>query len=136
MAKTRRIKSINLLASLVKGAGLRWRPLHKVQKHRPNRQVRRWVTTCCTRRDYEKTAWTSSPSCFWRFLSFVRGSELCEAQETRGSKFIYEFGRNSTVYCFVASENKTAPAHKIQNLSHFLKVLQRVEIYNLAFSTR
>ena len=92
--------------------------------------------TCCTRRDYEKTAWTSSPSCFWRFLSFVRGSELCEAQETRGSKFIYEFGRNSTVYCFVASENKTAPAHKIQNLSHFLKVLQRVEIYNLAFSTR
>jgi len=22
---------------------------------------------------------------------------------TRGSKFIYEFGRNSTVYCFVAS---------------------------------
>ena len=30
-------------------------------------------------------------------------SELCEAQETRGSKFIYEFGRNSTVYCFVAS---------------------------------
>ena len=92
--------------------------------------------TCCTRRDYEKTAWTSSPSCFWRFLSFVRGSELCEAQETQGSKFIYEFGRNSTVYCFVASENKTAPAHKIQNLSHFLKVLQRVEIYNLAFSTR
>ena len=34
---------INLFASLVKGAGLRWRPLHKVQKHRPNRQVRRWV---------------------------------------------------------------------------------------------
>ena len=30
-------------------------------------------------------------------------SELCEAQETRGSKFICEFGRNSTVYCFVAS---------------------------------
>ncbi len=30
-------------------------------------------------------------------------SELCEAQETHGSKFIYEFGRNSTVYCFVAS---------------------------------
>ena len=55
-------------------------------------------------------------------------SELCEAQETRGSKFIYEFGRNSTVYCFVASENKTAPARKIQNLSLFLKVYQRVEI--------
>ena len=30
-------------------------------------------------------------------------SELCEAQETRGSKFTCEFGRNSTVYCFVAS---------------------------------
>ena len=30
-------------------------------------------------------------------------SELCEAQETRGSKFIYEFGRNSTVYCFYSS---------------------------------
>ena len=34
---------LTFLASLVKGAGLRWRPLHKVQKHRPNRQVRRWV---------------------------------------------------------------------------------------------
>ena len=33
-------------------------------------------------------------------------SELCEAQETRGSKFTSEFGRNSTVYCFVASEIK------------------------------
>ena len=73
---------------------------------------------------------------FWRFLSFARGSELCKAQETRGSKFIYEFGRNSTVYCFVASENKTAPTRKIQNLSHFLKVYQRVEIYYLTFSTR
>ena len=61
---------------------------------------------------------------------------MCKAQETRGSKFIYEFGRNSTVYCFVASENKTAPTRKIQNLSHFLKVYQRVEIYNFAFSTR
>ena len=30
-------------ASLVKGAGLLWRPLHLMQKHRPNRQVRRWV---------------------------------------------------------------------------------------------
>ena len=28
---------------------------------------------------------------------------MCEAQETRGSKFIYEFGRNSTVYCFYSS---------------------------------
>ena len=28
---------------------------------------------------------------------------MCEAQETRGSKFTCEFGRNSTVYCFVAS---------------------------------
>ena len=83
-----------------------------------------------------KIAWTSSPSYFWRFPSFARGSELCEAQETRGSKFIYEFGRNSTVYCFVASENKTAPTRKIRNLSHFLKVYQRVEIYNFAFSTR
>ena len=27
----------------VKGAGLLWRPLHLMQKHRPNRQVRRWV---------------------------------------------------------------------------------------------
>ena len=34
---------------------------------------------------------------------FGERSELCEAQETRGSKFICEFGRNSTVYCFVAS---------------------------------
>ena len=29
--------------SCVKGAGLLWRPLHLMQKHRPNRQVRRWV---------------------------------------------------------------------------------------------
>ena len=27
----------------VKGAGLLWRPLHLMQKHRPNRQVRRWA---------------------------------------------------------------------------------------------
>ena len=33
-------------------------------------------------------------------------SELCKAQETRGSKFTCEFGRNSTVYCFVASDNQ------------------------------
>jgi len=56
-------------------------------------------------------------------------SELCEAQETRGSKFIYEFGRNSTVYCFVASgllysSIKKSPQrcliHKLylQNLTH------------------
>ena len=83
--------------------------------------------TCCTRRDYEKELGHRVQALFWRFLSFARWSELCEAQETRGSKFIYEFGRNSTVYCFVASENKTAPARKIQNLSHFLKILQRVE---------
>jgi len=63
--------------------------------------------TCCTRRDYKKTAWTSSPSCFWRFLSFTRGQY-----------------------------RRTAPARKIRNLSHFLKVYQRVEIYNLTFSTR
>ena len=31
---------------------------------------------------------------------------------------------------------RTAPARKIRNLSHFLKVFQRVEIYNFAFSTR
>ena len=30
-------------------------------------------------------------------------SELCEAQETRGSKFIYEFGRNSPPDCFYSS---------------------------------
>ena len=62
--------------------------------------------TCCTRRD-RKIAWTSSPSYFWRFLYFARGQYP-----------------------------RTAPARKIQNLSHFLKVYQRVEIYNLAFSTR
>jgi len=28
---------------------------------------------------------------------------------TRGSKFIYEFGRNSTVYCFVASGHFKSP---------------------------
>ena len=49
---------------------------------------------------------TSSPCRFWHFPSFARESELCKAQETRGSKFTREFGRNSTVYCFVASGNK------------------------------
>ena len=49
---------------------------------------------------------TSSSCHFWRFSFFANGSELCEAQETRGSKFTCEFGRNSTVYCFVASGNK------------------------------
>ena len=34
---------MNFFAFIGKGAGLWWRPLHKVQKHRPNRQVRRWV---------------------------------------------------------------------------------------------
>ena len=106
------------------GAGLRWRPLHKVQKHRPNRQGKRWVQLVALG-GIEKRAWTQCPSSFWRFLFFVRGSELCEAQETRGSKFIYEFGRNSTVYCFVASENKTAPAHKRQNLPNFLEIYLR-----------
>ena len=81
--------------------------------------------TCCTRRDCEKRLGHRVQAFFGAFC-----------QETRGSKFIYEFGRNSTVYCFVASENKTAPARKIQNLSHFLKVYQRVEIYNSTFSTR
>ena len=115
---------LTFLASLVKGAGLRWRPLHKVQKHRPNRQGKRWVQLVALG-GIEKRAWTQCPSSFWRFLFFVRGSELCEAQETRGSKFIYEFGRNSTVYCFVASENKTAPAHKRQNLPNFLEIYLR-----------
>ena len=55
--------------------------------------------TCCTRRDCEKTAWTSSPSRFWRFSSFARGRYP-----------------------------RTAPTRKIQNLSRFLKVLQRVLI--------
>ena len=63
--------------------------------------------TRCTRRDCEKIAWTSSPSRFWCFSSFARGQY-----------------------------HRTAPTHKIRNLSHFLKVYQRVELYNLAFSTR
>ena len=63
--------------------------------------------TCCTRSDCKKTAWTSSSSRFWRFSSFARGQY-----------------------------RRTAPARKIQNLSHFLNVYQRVEIYYLTFSTR
>ena len=54
-----------------------------------------------------KTARTSSPCRFWRFPSFARGQ--------------YQ---------------RTAPARKIRNLSHFLEVSQRVEICNLTFSTR
>ena len=54
MAKTRRIKSINLLASLVKGAGLRWRPLH-FSAEAPTEPGGETVgATCCTRRDCEK----------------------------------------------------------------------------------
>ena len=44
---------------------------------------------------------------FWHFPSFARGQ--------------YQ---------------RTAPTRKIRNLSHFLKVLQRVEICNWTFSTR
>ena len=64
---------------------------------------------------------TSSPCHFWRFPSFARGSELCEAQETRGSKFTYEFGRNSTVYCFVASGVKQLPLAKYEIYLTFSK---------------
>jgi len=42
---------------------------------------------------------------FGAFRLLLGGSELCKAQETRGSKFTCEFGRNSTVFCFVASRN-------------------------------
>jgi len=38
--------------------------------------------------------------------------------------------------CTRGQYHRTAPTHKIRNLSHFLKVYQRVELYNLAFSTR
>ena len=63
--------------------------------------------TCCTRRDYEKELGHRVQALFWRFLSFARGQY-----------------------------HRTAPTRKIRNLSHFLKVFQRVEIYNFAFSTR
>ena len=76
-----------------------------VQKHRPSQEARRWVQLVALG-GIRKTARTSSPCRFWRFPSFAQGSELCKAQETRGSKFTCEFGRNSTVYCFVASGNK------------------------------
>ena len=56
---------------------------------------------------YRKVALTLCSSHFWRFLSFARGQYP-----------------------------RTAPTRKIQNLSHFLKVYLRVEIYNLTFSTR
>ncbi len=64
---------------------------------------------------------TSSPCHFWRFPSFAQGSELCEAQETRGSKFTCEFGRNSTVYCFVASGIKQHPLAKYEIYLTFSK---------------
>jgi len=54
-----------------------------------------------------KTARTSSPCRFWRFSPFARGQYP-----------------------------RTAPTRKMQNLSHFLNILQRVEIYYLTFSTR
>ena len=61
-------------------------------------------------------------------------SELCEAQETRGSKFIYEFGRNSTVYCFVASgllyssisNKKVATSDASKEISCLNKFLQNL----------
>ena len=36
-------------------------------------------------------------------FEFIKENQAAEGNMTRGSKFIYEFGRNSTVYCFVAS---------------------------------
>ena len=76
-----------------------------VQKHRPSREARQWVQLVALG-GIGKIARTSSPCYFLRFSSLASGSELCKAQETRGSKFTCEFGRNSTVYCFVASGNK------------------------------
>ena len=52
-------------------------------------------------------AWALRSSHFWHFPSFARGQYP-----------------------------RTAPARKIRNLSHFLEVLQRVEICNCTFSTR
>ena len=77
-----------------------------VQKHRPTRQGRRWVQLIA-HGGIGKTARTLSPCRFWRFPSFARGQYP-----------------------------RTAPARKIRNLSHFLEVLQRVEICNWTFSTR
>ena len=53
----------------------------------------------------EKWLERSVQATFGAFRLLLGGSELCKAQETRGSKFTCEFGRNSTVYCFVASDN-------------------------------
>ena len=76
------------------------------------------------------TARTSSPCRCWRFPSFASGSELCKAQETRGSKFTREFGRNSTVYCFVASGNKVQ-LHSQK--TKFISLSQSLNQYNLKY---
>ena len=58
-------------------------------------------TTYITRN--RKSSGPRKAQAFWGEEEQRNESELCEAQETRGSKFICEFERNSTVYCFVAS---------------------------------
>ena len=53
MAKLRRIIWINIFASLAKGAGLRWRPLH-FNAEAPTEPGGETVgATCCTRRDWK-----------------------------------------------------------------------------------
>ena len=74
--------------------------------------------TCCTQRDCEKYQGHRVPAVVGAFRLLFGGSELCKAQETRGSKFIYEFGKNSTVYCFVARGIEQLPLTKYEIYEH------------------
>ena len=89
-------------------------------------------TTYITRN--RKSSGPRKAQAFWGEEEQRNESELCEAQETRGSKFIYEFGRNSTVYCFVASGNNVQhPLAKYVIYLDFSKSLKNLYLINSCF---
>ena len=78
---------MNFFASLVKGAGLRWRPLHKVQKHRPNRQVRRWVQLVALGGIMKKSLDIES-KLFLALFVFCSGAVPSYSSHSQNTKFI------------------------------------------------
>ena len=89
---------LTFLASLVKGAGLRWRPLHKVQKHRPNRQVRRWVQLVALGGIIKKSLDIES-KLFLALFVFCSGAVPLYSSHSQNTKFI-SLSRSLPSYLF------------------------------------
>ena len=77
------------------------------------------------------------------FLSTYRRARACSCRNKIKNAFIEKWLEHSVQATFGTfrlllggSTNVQHPLAKKRNLSHFLEVLQRVEIYNWTFSTR